>query len=286
MVLYHDGRNIRVMRLSLGITTSTPLRLAVECAVVAENSGYHGVWVEEDQNCGEVVSHLSIIAQHTERIRLATATIDPYKRNIADMAAAASGLEIVSGGRFLLGIGAGEATHEKESAGSHTERQVEVLKETVTILRRLFDGEEVTHQGVRARLKNFKLATPPENGISIFICSREPRTLSLAGRIADGVLLRGTQELLAGMMGTVDDAARDAGRSPKDVERVLWKGAVLAGGGGLKDVQGTMAGLCRGSAGTSAHDTRPEEPCITSSREILREELSKLEKMGFAEVVL
>ena len=102
----------------------------------------------------------------------------------------AAGLAAVSGGRFVLGLGVGNRSAVENAHGIPFERPVTRLRETITIVRRLLDGEQVTLKGRVFQVADVSLgAAGPPGRVPIYIAALRPQMLELAGEMADGVLL-------------------------------------------------------------------------------------------------
>jgi 5,10-methylenetetrahydromethanopterin reductase len=210
------------MKLSLGITTSMALQKSINYAKIAEDNDYHRIWVGEDILSREVFTYSSIIALKTERIALATGITSPYVRNIAVIASNAAGIQILSKNRFTLGLGVGGIPEIEKLTGKKPEKVIEVMKETVLLLRRIFRGERITHEGRIASLKDYKLNINLEVEPKIYFGVRGEKLLSLAGEIADGVIFSMPKRYIARAMQIVDEAAERVGRDKNEIDRVLW----------------------------------------------------------------
>jgi probable F420-dependent oxidoreductase len=133
---------------------------------------------------------LTAAAVATTKLRVGTLVIANDFRNPLLLAREFATLDLVSGGRAEIGLGAGWATRDYESLGIHYDRgrvRVERLAESVRLLKRLFTEEKVTHEGTYYHLKEAQVAPvavqKPHPPIQIAGGGRE--ILSLAGREAD-----------------------------------------------------------------------------------------------------
>ncbi len=146
----------------------------------------------------------------------------------AVLAKTAATLDVLSGGRFELGLGAGAFWDAIEGYGG-TRRSagesVDQLAEGVEVIRRVWSGERgLRFEGDFYHLRGVHSGPIPVHDIGIWIGSSGPRSLRQTGRIADGwvhsirpdVLAR-----LAEMNARVDEGAAEAGRKPTDVRRVF-----------------------------------------------------------------
>lgn len=215
------------MHLSLGVTTSMPVGLSVRYAHLAEEEGYHRIWVGEDLPAREIFAYLSVLALRTKKIGLASGIVSLYARNLAVIATSASGLQALSGGRFSLGLGVGGIPEVEALTGERPRDVVRAMEEGMGLLRRLWAGETVTYEGVRARFDGYCLASPPETPPRIYVGARGPRLLSLAGATAEGCLMSGPESYLKEGLQALEKVATGAGRDPRALERIVWNGLVL-----------------------------------------------------------
>ena len=122
----------------------------------------------------------------TERLVLGTAVTNPVTRHPGITAANAATLDEVSGGRFVLGIGAGDRPLQ---ALDLEPARLGTLRSSVDALRRLFVGEHVTMDDERFALRDGHLRFPTRPDIPIWISASGEQTLRFSGRRADGVVL-------------------------------------------------------------------------------------------------
>jgi probable F420-dependent oxidoreductase len=170
----------------------------------AEALGFDSVWVSDHFfysfarygadpspiSSLEPLATLAGIAAVTDRVRLGTLVLCAAFRHPALLARAAASIDLVSRGRFDLGLGAGWMAEEFEAFGyrfgSPGERFA-VLEETLEVLQELFGGEPVTHDGPTVTLRGAVLAPAPERRLPLWLGGKGgPRLLGLAARLADG----------------------------------------------------------------------------------------------------
>ena len=171
---------------------------------------------------------LSYVAARTERVRLIPDVANLPLRPPAMLAKAAASLDVLSGGRVELGLGAGAFWDAIEAIGGPRrtpKESVDALEEAIPILRSFWDGERsVRFEGEHYRVSGAKPGPPPAHRIGIWLGAYGPRMLRITGRLADG-WLPSLGNLAEGdvlrMQGAIDAAARRAGRDPADVERAV-----------------------------------------------------------------
>src|SRR6185312_3433457 len=124
-----------------------------------------------------VWSWLGALGAQTSRVRFGTGVTAPgFRYHPAILAQAAATLEAMFPGRFYLGIGAGEALNEHVVGAYWPEPPVRLarLEESVEVIRKLFSGKVVKHQGQHFRLESAKLYTLPTPPPPIYIASSGP----------------------------------------------------------------------------------------------------------------
>jgi 5,10-methylenetetrahydromethanopterin reductase len=154
-----------------------------------------------------------IAAQNTSRLRFGPRVTNPITRHPIVAAQAIRSLDVLSGGRTLFGIGAGDSAAHTAGARPAPVRQVEDYLVTV---RALLEGREVDYRG--SRLRMFSEPRP----VPIYVAAAGPKMLRMAGRVADGVIIGSgiLPEVIAQALDHVREGAESAGRSVDDLD--LW----------------------------------------------------------------
>ncbi|WP_324653348.1 LLM class flavin-dependent oxidoreductase [Georgenia sp. H159] len=180
---------------------------------------------------------LSYVAARTSRVRLAANVANLPLRPPAVLARAAASLDLLSGGRVELGIGAGGFWDAIEAMGGTRltpGQSVTALSEAIDVIRGIWDAEDRSRlvvEGEHHRVDGAKRGPAPAHDIGIWVGALKPRMLRLVGRKADGWLpslayLTGLEQLSAGNA-VIDEAATAAGRDPRAVRRLLNLGGQL-----------------------------------------------------------
>src|SRR6266571_4344753 len=175
---------------------------------------------------------LSFVAAATSGIRLAPNVINLPPRQPAVPARSAASLDLLSGGRVELGLGAGAFWDATEANGGRRlspGQAVAALGEAMEIIRQVWDTSQrggVRVNGDRYRVAGAKRGPAPAHDIGIWVGGHKPRMLELIGRSADGWLpslsyLEGGIAQLADFNAVIDEAAAAAGRDPRSVRRLL-----------------------------------------------------------------
>ncbi|OLT33376.1 5,10-methylene tetrahydromethanopterin reductase [Actinomadura sp. CNU-125] len=174
---------------------------------------------------------LGYVAAATDRIRLAGNVHPIPLRPPAVLAQAAASLDLLSGGRLELGLGAGGFGDAIAAMGGPRRapgEAVEALEEAIGIIRASWDTATPGTIGVAGRhyrVDGLPRGPRPAHDIGIWVGAYKPRMLRLVGRTADGWLPSlpslGRPDALARGNAVIDEAAAEAGRSPRDVRRLL-----------------------------------------------------------------
>ena len=131
----------------------------------------------------------------------------------------------LTGGRFILGIGTG-GLHQRAGREAHGARPVSplaLMRDYLTVLRGLLDGERVTHDGPAVTVRGLRLDVDPPPRTPVYLGALGPQMLRLAGERADGVALNWcTAEQVAWSRERIAEGAARAGRSPADVKVVQY----------------------------------------------------------------
>ena len=181
---------------------------------------------------------LTTIAAATSRVRVFPNVANLPLRPPAMLAREVATLDILSGGRAELGIGAGAFWDAIEAMGGPRRsagESVAALREAIGVIRALWTpGRGARLTGDHYSLHGAKPGPFPVHDIGIWVGSYKERMLRLTGELADGWLPSSPYappEQLAGMNAIIDRAASDAGRSPRDVRRLYNISGSFAGSG-------------------------------------------------------
>jgi 5,10-methylenetetrahydromethanopterin reductase len=193
-------------------------RAAVGQARAAEHLGLGAVWLSERWGTKDLGVLVGAIGQATERVRIGSGITHFGVRHPLTLASTAMTAQALTGGRFVLGVGRSVAATWKAVGLPPVTNAV--LTDTADIVRRLCRGEKVSYEGPagsfpKMRLGDLPDAPPPP----IVLAAIGPRSLELAGRHFDGVLLHPflTPEAVGRSAELVRKAAADAGRDPARV---------------------------------------------------------------------
>lgn len=201
-------------------------------AVQAEAAGFDSVWLydhlifrhanQPTSGIWEAWTVLAALAEATSRVELGTLVICTPLRNPAILAKMAVTLDEVSGGRLILGLGAGWHQPEFDAFGVPFDHRVERLEEALQIIAPLLRTGHVTFEGKHYRANNCEivLAGPRPSGPPILIASFGPRMLRLTARYADywNTAWLGQADALEERRAPLREACIAEGRDPQTLQ--------------------------------------------------------------------
>jgi F420-dependent oxidoreductase-like protein len=160
---------------------------ALQLTTRAEALGFDSVWVPEAWGT-DAVSMLGALAARTERIRLGTGIVNVFSRTPALLAQTAATLDLISNGRFILGLGTSGHQVIRGWHGIGFEKPVTRMRETVSIVRQVLRQDRLRFNGEVFQLdQGLKLLVHPiRAAIPIFLATLSPAGLRLTGEVADG----------------------------------------------------------------------------------------------------
>lgn len=153
-----------------------------------EASDIEQLWIIEDCFFTAGVSLAATALATTERLQVGIGILPAVARNPAVTAMEIATLANIAPGRFQPGIGHGVQDWMAQM-GARTPSPLTTLDETITVVKRLLAGEEVTFDGREVHLDRVQLDQPPVDVPRIFAGVQQQKSLALAGRVADGVIL-------------------------------------------------------------------------------------------------
>ncbi|MFE0526067.1 LLM class flavin-dependent oxidoreductase [Micromonospora parva] len=210
-------------------------RQVVDLAVTADRAGLDLVSFQDhpyQASYLDTSTLLAFAAARTERVHLNANVTSLPLRPPAVLARAAASLDILSGGRFELGIGAGAFWDGIAAMGGRrlgAAQGVTALREGIEIIRGIWDTtapDEVSYDGQYYSVKGARRGPRPAHDIPIWVGAYKPKMLALTGAVADGwlpsmeYLPRGADSIPE-LNARIDGAAHDAGRDPAAVRRLM-----------------------------------------------------------------
>ncbi len=195
-----------------------PLDAIPELARLAESHGFGCAWGGEANNKDPTVM-LSAIAAVTNRMQIGSAVYHILGRTPATLALQAAGLDELSGGRFLLGLGSSNPTIARWH-GVTLDHPLGRVQEYLEIVARAMRGEKLDFDGKYFSSHAFKMAfKPPKTPIPIYLAAFGPMMTRLAGKITDGVLINMANPTeIRRIVADVQKGAAEAGKNPAAME--------------------------------------------------------------------
>ena len=208
----------------------------IELSTYAERRGFSGVmaadhfqpWVPAQGQSAFVWNVLAALGERTVGDIGPGVTAPTFRWHPAMVAQASATLAAMYPGRHWLGLGSGEALNEHIVAGYWPEapERINRMFEAIEIINKLFTasiaGKDVKHSGPFYKLESTRLWTMPAVAPEILVATAGPVTAKRAGRLADGLITVGAPlEKISGLFGKFDDGAREAGKDPAAMPKVL-----------------------------------------------------------------
>lgn len=209
---------------------------AVALSAYAEEHGFSGVmaadhfqpWVPAQGQSSFVWSVLAAVGERTKGDLGPGVTTPTFRWHPAMVAQASATLASMYPGRHWLGLGSGEALNEHVIGGYWPEapERINRMFEAIEIISKLFTasiaGKDTKHSGQFFKLESTRLWTMPEVAPEILVATAGPVTAKRAGRVADGLITVGAPlEKISMLFGKFDDGAREAGKDPSTMPKVL-----------------------------------------------------------------
>lgn len=279
----------------------------VDWAVKAENLGFSSVWLSDhlfydlgryggpagERRGVECFTGLTALAAATTRVRLGSLVACNDFRNPALLAKVASTLDVLSGGRLDLGMGAGWFEAEYRAAGIPFESaslRVGRLGEAVQILRGLLDAGRIDFSGEHYRIRGARcIPRPVQHRLPVFIGGSGDSIARLAGRYADGFnsAWAWEPEDFAGRIEVVNRAAERAGRDPEAITKTVGLYALPGSTGAAVERRWRRYVSC-GPAGRPEHISYPlwAEDKLAGTYDVIAEKVGRFQALGVPEIIL
>jgi 5,10-methylenetetrahydromethanopterin reductase len=212
------------MRVALYLQDKHPIRDGMEYCRYAEERGFEAVWQAESRLVREATVPMAAYAAVTERIKVGSGVIPIWTRNVGLLAATFSTLDELAPGRVLLGLGAWWDPLASK-VGVDRRKPLRAMREVVEATRQLLAMERVTYHGEFVHLDDVEIdivhGDRSPKKIPIYIGATGMQMMSLAGEVADGVVLN----YMVGpaynrqAMQAIEAGAAKVGRTAADLDR-------------------------------------------------------------------
>ena len=202
-------------------TFTQEYREIVDLVRLAETLGFDSAWVSEHHGSGDgymssLLPTLAAFAAATDRIKLGTGVLLTPFHHPLRLAEDAATVDLISGGRLILGLGLGWREEEFRMFGMPLASRVRRTTETVKILRRAWTGERFSFQGRVHTFDQVRVTPPParEGGPPIYLGGSVERSIKRAGRLGDGFIRTrsGDVDRMRADLQLAEGAAREAGK--------------------------------------------------------------------------
>jgi coenzyme F420-dependent glucose-6-phosphate dehydrogenase len=212
-----------------------PPRRLLELAVAAENAGFESVWTSDHfqpwrhtgGHAPNALIWLGAATQATERVVLGTSVLTPtFRYNPAVVAQAFATLGCLAPGRVILGVGTGESMNEIPVGVDWPDQKERFarLRESVTLIRQLFEEQFVTFEGEFYKTHNATIYDRPDDPVPIYIAASGPAAARLAGRVGDGFICtsgKGEELYTETLLPALYDGCVKADRDPAQLDRLI-----------------------------------------------------------------
>jgi 5,10-methylenetetrahydromethanopterin reductase len=201
-----------------------PIAAFLDFVRLGRDLGFDRLWIPDQTYYADPFALLARVAAEVPGLELGLAVTNPYTRHPVQIARAAATVAEICGGRFLLGLGAGNRKHVIERLGLDGRAAAARVREATLIIRRLLAGERITHEG-HWTLKGIRLEREGPLDVPIFVATRNPLMLRVAGEVADGVMLESlvSPPAQAYALSEVRAGAAAAKRDSSGLEIVAWQ---------------------------------------------------------------
>ncbi len=226
----------------VGILPNRPIADFVDWIARADELGFGGAWVADSQSVfRDAYMALTLFAARTKHMELGTAVTNPITRHPAVLANSFATLNEYSEGRAVMGIGVGDSAI---FTLGYKPARLKRLEEIIRVFRKLTAGENVNFDG-----QDIEVSWPPSK-IPVVIACSGPKSLQMAGRIADGVMFQvgADPTLVRYAKRNIEIGVREANRDPSEVK--LYQRLAFAVSDDREQVRKEARGYASVAAGT------------------------------------
>jgi probable F420-dependent oxidoreductase len=228
-------------------TFTQEYREILDMVRLAETLGFDSAWVSEHHGSGDgympsLLPTLAALAAATDRIRLGTGVLLTPFHNPLRLAEDAATVDLISGGRLILGLGLAWREEEFRMFGIPIHERVRRTVETIEVLRKAWTGERFSYEGKIFSLDSVKITPAPERKgeVPIWLGGSVEPAMRRAGRLADGYIRTrgGGVEDMREAFKIVEAGARAAGKDPSAMPLAQLQNTFVWEGGDAWEVAG------------------------------------------------
>lgn len=189
-----------------------------ELARLADELGYSCITMGESW-AEDAFTSLAQLGAVTSSIRIGTSIVPIYARTPSNLAMTALNMDVMTEGRFFLGLGASGKLVIEDFHGEEFRKPLTRMREYISILRKAMRGERLDHDGEFFQTQRFRVRFKPyRDDLPIYIASLSPPSLLLTGELADGWLpIFLAPKRMGPSLSAIREGAESAGRSLDDV---------------------------------------------------------------------
>lgn len=255
-----------------------------------EELGFDSIWVTENISSGasslECFTALSFMAANTSRLMLGPSVMLLPLRNPVLVAQTVASLDILSGGRVVLGVGIGNDTPEHAVFGGNPRERASRSDEALEIIKRLWTEDSVTFHGKHYHMDGYQLVPKPvqKPHPRIHVGGGAATVVRRAGRFADSLIpVSKTPAEARAMFESAEQTARDSGRDASSMTRVMHLFLCFA------DSSEEAASIASGvftRRYNSETNVPPDSPHLLGTPDHIRDTLQSFIEVGVTEFVM
>ena len=219
-----------------GVTHRDLYKNTLDNVKLAEDSGFYSAWLSEhhfleDGYCSSPLTMAAAMASATDSIRIGTGALILTLHNPVRVAEDAATVDLISGGRFDLGVAIGYRKEEFDGFNIPINQRPSRIEEGIEIIRKSWSNEPFTFSGKRYNFENIEVTPKPlQQPIPIYIGAFEEPAIRRAGRLGCPLLIGPgrTTEMIKDTLNWFNDSATEAGHNPEEIEHILLRETFVA----------------------------------------------------------
>lgn len=208
------------MKIGIYLDGFSTVRQGIEVCQAAEVAGCDSFWLAQHMGYRDALTFAGALAVSTKKASIVPTAITPYLWPSWPVAMSIATLDELAPGRAKIAVSVGNVLNLRE-CGVEPEAPVPVLREYAKALRAFWRGETLHLEGRREKMHGANLQFGVGANIPVYVASTGPKVLTMAGAVADGVLLSGGMTLVncRQCLDHAEEGARKAGRDPGELRK-------------------------------------------------------------------